>query len=277
MKYHVIYNPKSRVGSHPKTLKSIQYKLRPMPVEFHNILEIGNPEAFLNRLTKDDVTIVVGGDGTLHHLINQVYPLDDNCNLAMYQSGTGNDFMRSLDQKKEFPHINPYLKNLPKIIINGHTHYFINGVGIGLDGYVGHMIESRGKKKSKFEFFKSTLVAIKRFKPFTSHIEENNSKTTFRHTWFISVMFGPFFGGGMNIAPKQSRSLDTLTMVIVKDCPKWLLFIIFPSIYFGKHTMFKKYVTLKEIKHVNIQSEINQTVQMDGEVVNMIQSIEIKR
>ncbi len=277
MTYYILYNPKSRNGSHPNVLKRLRKLLKQEKTIFKNILTIENEQEALKQLHEDDVIVLVGGDGTLHQFLNRIKLDDIPCKLAMYQSGTGNDFIRSLKSNEKIPMIKPFIFHLPKVSVQNKSYVFVNGVGIGLDGYVGHIIETRQKKKSKFEFFKSTLIAIGEFKPFEIHIETNNKKIYEPKTWFVTCMYGAYFGGGMNIAPNQKRDSDTLSMITVKDCPKWLLFIIFPSIYFGKHFWFKKYVTYEKVQSVRLHATHPQMIELDGEVIRDVQTMDITR
>jgi diacylglycerol kinase family enzyme len=184
MTYHILFNPKSRNGSHPKTLNKISKKLKSQKVFMHNVLEIKDPKAFAKSLHKEDIIVIVGGDGTLHHFVNQVDMTSFEGHLSMFQSGTGNDFIRSLKTKEDFPSIHNQLKELPTVSIAGVAHKFVNGIDIGLGGHVGHIIESRGRKKSKFEFFRSTLVAIKEFKPFELSLKALDIDVTEKKIWF---------------------------------------------------------------------------------------------
>src|SRR5690606_1923863 len=51
----------------------------------------------------------------------------------------------------------------------------------------------------------------------------------------IAAMNDKYFGGGMKIAPKESRTSDNLNLVIVKTANKFMLFLIFSMIYLGLH------------------------------------------
>lgn len=277
MTYHILFNPKSRNGSHPKTLKKISKKLTSHTVFMHNVLEIKDPKTFAQSLKKEDVIVIVGGDGTLHHFVNQVDVTTFEGTLSMFQSGTGNDFIRSLNTKEDFPHIQSHLKKLPTVTIGGISHKFVNGIDIGLGGHVGHIIESRGRKKSKFEFFRSTLVAIKEFKPFELSLKTKDIDTTEKKIWFVAIMHGAYFGGGMQIAPKQTRDQKTLSLIVAKDCPKWLLFVIFPSIYIGKHFWFKKYIDYYQVTSATIKTTQPQIAELDGEVQRNVTHMEIVR
>jgi diacylglycerol kinase family enzyme len=195
----------------------------------------------------------------------------------MFQSGTGNDFIRSLNTKEDFPHIQSHLQKLPTVTIDGKSHKFVNGIDIGLGGHVGHIIESRGRKKSKFEFFRSTLVAIKEFKPFELSLKTKDIDMTEKKIWFVAIMHGAYFGGGMQIAPKQTRDQKTLSLIVAKDCPKWLLFVIFTSIYICKQFWFKKYIDYYQVSSAKITTRSPQIAEFDGEVQRNVSKMEIVR
>ena len=78
-------------------------------------------------------------------------------------------------------------------------------------------------------------------------------------------MHGAYFGGGMKIAPKAKRKEDHLYLVLVKDIPKWLLIIIFPTIYLGWHVIFKKFVKIIKGENIKIISSEATYMQIDGE------------
>jgi diacylglycerol kinase family enzyme len=90
-------------------------------------------------------------------------------------------------------------------------------------------------------------------------------------------MHAQYFGGGMKIAPQANRNLKTLEVVVVKKCPKWLLFVIFPTIYLGWHTLFKSYVSFYKASEIFIQSTQKTYAQYDGEVSKALNKLHIKR
>lgn len=74
-----------------------------------------------------------------------------------------------------------------------------------------------------------------------------------------------YFGGGMKIAPKESRTSDNLNLVIVKTANKFMLFLIFSMIYLGLHKMFKRYVDIIEGKEFTMTFESDVYLEIDGE------------
>jgi len=275
----ILFNPKSRLGNNQKLLHKIETMIRNQghAVVLKNVLTIGDTDGFLEQFKSTDRFVIVGGDGTLHQLVNTINIQHVSQDVTMVQAGTGNDFLRSLKSKDALISVKQSLMDLPHVVYKDKKQYFINGVGIGLDGYVGHIVDESRIKKSKLGFFKATLKGLASYKPIHVTLKMQDRQIESKKTWFVAVMHSAYFGGGMKIAPNASRSSKTLEVVVVKDCPKWLLFIIFPTIYLGWHTLFKSYVEFYQTKEIHISTTKKTYAQFDGEVTNLIDHIHIKR
>jgi diacylglycerol kinase family enzyme len=70
----ILYNPKSRLGNNQKLLNKIEKMVRKEghAVVFKDVLTIGDASLFLDQFKIEDRFIIVGGDGTLHQLVNRV-------------------------------------------------------------------------------------------------------------------------------------------------------------------------------------------------------------
>ncbi len=273
----LLFNPLSRNGNDPKFIDHIVRHLEKQErkVKTRNILEIEDVEQFVGSLAKDDRIIIVGGDGTLNRLVNVIYGLKYPQELYMYQAGTGNDFIRSLKTKDKVVHIKPYLNKLPVIKYNEQSKYFINGSGLGLDGFVIHLVSNSKYKKNKINYFRHALEGFRKFKSISGTFTIDGKEFKEDKIWFISAMNAPYQGGGMNMAPKANRVEDNLHFLVIKNIPKFLLFLIFPTIYFGKHIIFKKYVKIYEGKHMKLHFDQPTFMQIDGESKSDITDIEV--
>lgn len=273
----LLYNPLSRNGKNERFIEKIKHQLKKQgnAVVAYNILTIEDPHAFISSCEKDDRVILVGGDGTINHLANRIYGLQYDQELYMYQAGTGNDFIRSLKTKDKIVPIKSYIQSLPKIKFQDQERYFLNGSGAGLDGYVGHLVNHSKYKKNKLNYFRHSFEAFAKFKPIAATFTADGKTWKESKVWFASVMNGAYFGGGMKIAPKANRKDQHLDLVIVKDIPKWLLILIFPTIYFGWHVIFKSYVKTYKVHQVNIAFDEPTYVQIDGDTVYPIHEIEV--
>ncbi|MDL2292039.1 hypothetical protein LJC17_00390 [Acholeplasma sp. OttesenSCG-928-E16] len=277
----IFYNPLSKNG---KTLDTVNELIRKLNVKrekisIYSLLEIENIDDFLKTIDPTDRLIFVGGDGTLHRLANAIYDKNIKNKLFVYKAGTGNDFLRSLKKKKEYlVDATEYLKKLPEVTINGNKHYFLNGVGIGIDGLICYMVNTSKEEKNAINYFKNTVRAFfktKKIKKVKVNIDGNDIE--FKNVWFCSVLNDKYMGGGMKFAPKANRNNSDLYLVTIKSVPKWLLPLLLPSIYLGWHVIFKGFVKVIRIKkNIKIEFDRDSYLQMDGEVEYPVTKIDVK-
>ncbi|MBN2300633.1 MAG: hypothetical protein JXC31_05550 [Acholeplasmataceae bacterium] len=264
----LLYNPLSRNGKNEKFIQKVVNHLQKdgNTVVSYNILAIDDVEKFASNCTKDDRIIIVGGDGTINRLANRLYNFDFQQDLFMYQAGTGNDFARSLKTKLKVVPIKPYIKKLPVVRYQDTFRYFLNGAGAGLDGYIGHLVNTSKYKKNKLNYFRHAFEGFAKFKPISAEITIDGKTWREEKVWLASIMNGPYFGGGMKVAPHAERTKNDIHLVVLKDIPKWLLVIIFPTIYFGWHLIFKSFVKVHVGKEVELHFDKPTYLQIDGDV-----------
>ncbi len=273
----LLFNPLSRNGKDPefvnKIAKHLEHEGRSVRVE--DILHVGKVNDFIKSLNPEDRVILVGGDGTLNRLVNVIHGIPFTQDLDMYQAGTGNDFIRSLNTSDRIVSIKPYIERVPEITLNGKKRLFLNGAGIGMDGFIARLVNNDKGKKNKFNYFKNTLKGFVLFKPMKIKFKVDGQSYEDEKVWLASVMNAPYFGGGMKIAPDANRSEDELQLVLVKKIPKFMLFLIFPTIYSGKHVKFKKWVNIYKGKHFELEFEKETYMQVDGDDEYPIKKINV--
>lgn len=264
----LLYNPLSRNGKDEGFITKIIADLEKTgrTVKSHSLLSITDVDLFIADCKPDDRVIIVGGDGTMNHLANRIYGMKIKQEIYMYRAGTGNDFVRSLRVKDKLVPIRKYIERLPIAHYGNETRLFLNGVGVGLDGYVGQLVNTSKLKKNKFNYFRHTLEGFIKFRPIELEVTVDELHFKEKKVWLGSVMNGAYFGGGMKIAPKANRSDDSLQLVIIKNIPKWLLFLIFPTIYLGWHTIFRSFVNVYRGKTITLTSSEGTHMQIDGDV-----------
>ena len=132
MKY-ILVNPLSNNSRGEEALDKV-LELVQEEVEVIKITNI-NLVDFVSKLGSSDEIIIVGGDGTINNFINKLDGKIPSNKIYLFPAGTGNDFLTDAGYTGGLFLLNDYLVNLPKVIVNGKSHYFINGVGFGIDGY----------------------------------------------------------------------------------------------------------------------------------------------
>lgn len=285
----LLYNSNSKIGKNKekifKVLASAIKTFKDGDIRVKDITKLDSIEERLAKISKEkDNILIVGGDGTLTSLINKYKKyLDKLPKIYAVKAGTGNDFLRNIihsgypveNINNKYFLINPFLKNLPICKINNNEKTFLNGIGIGLDGYICKNVEEQRNKNNKQSFFKITLKSFMEFKPLEKlTIEVDGHKNELKKCWFASIMNGKYYGGGMKIAPKADFKGDKVQAIIINDINKFRLFTLFPLIYTGNHLKIKA-VKFFEGKHIKITSDEKTYVQIDGEPQKDINEIEV--
>ncbi|MDE7161980.1 MAG: hypothetical protein K2N65_04390 [Anaeroplasmataceae bacterium] len=278
---YILYNDKSNRGKPIRIAKKLQRKLEKQKKEFliQSIYAIdGHELEFHNQLKPTDQLYLIGGDGTFHYYLNQIYPNPICYRIFVKACGRGNDFARDYSKRKPFE-ITHLVQQLPSITINGKEEYaFLNGIGMGVDSMVCKQQLVNANLKKKESYFKVALKIFKNFKPYTLDITIDGTSYHFEKVWFFVCNHGRYFGGGMKITPKAIREDDHLDVCIVQGIKLWSLLVIFPLVFVGLHRFFrKKNLLFYTAKHVVAKPDGCNVLQKDGEVTEAVDFIEIKR
>ena len=239
-----------------------------------------NVKELIESTTAEDNIVILGGDGTLNHFANDTADMDFNCPIYLYKSGTGNDFMKDVEDKVEnnMVKINDYLKNLPTIIVKGKNYRFVNGIGYGIDGMccdVADKMKAEGKQNINYAGISIKLL-IHGYKCPNAKITVDGKVYNFKKVWLASGMKGRYYGGGMAIAPEQDRTSGKLTSAVIHNSGKLKTLLVFPKIFKGEHVKHKKIFTAIEGRKITVEFSHPMALQIDGETVLGVTSYTIK-
>lgn len=247
MKYF-IYNKLSKSG-HKKTSSQM------LDVSSLN-------KQFYQNLSSDDEVELHGGDGTINKFINNciVYP-----KLTIVPSGTGNDLSRSLSS--EYAVVNVYDVNGTK---------FINGFDVGFGAQVCSLVES-DMRKGKLSYIRNVYLSLKQSKPFTCMLTVDDQQIQVDNGFMIVLQNGKYFGSGMKIAPDANISQDKLSITVISQISNSMVAILFPSIFWGKHLKFEKYVKTYSGQKINVKLKEQYIAECDGELITKSNQFTINR
>ena len=255
---YILYNSLSNNQIEPEYIQ----QARKEKSEQHIIQDVVGLDyvAFFDHLKEEDSVTLVGGDGTIHYLVNALgdYPLKNK--IYLVPAGSGNDFFRDVatDANQKQVLLNPYLSHLPVVEVAGMKKRFINGIGFGIDGYCCEVGD---------EFKKTSNQPVK------AKITVDGVSESFEHVWLAPTMKGRYYGGGMMIAPSQDRTnLETVTTVVYKSKSKLKALMAFPSIFKGEHIHKEKMVKIFRGKEIQVEFDRPTALQIDGETVKNVTS-----
>lgn len=228
----------------------------------------------------DDNIVIIGGDGTLNRFANDTADLTFNCPVYLYKSGTGNDFMKDVEDKVEnnMIQLNDYLKDLPVITVKGKSYRFVNGIGYGIDGMcceVADKMRAEGKENINYAGISIKLL-IHGYKCPDAKVTVDGKVHNFKRVWLASAMKGRYYGGGMKIAPEQDRTSGKLTSAIIYGSGKLKTLIVFPKLFKGEHVKHKEMFASLEGRKITVEFSHPMALQIDGETVTGVSSYTVE-
>ena len=248
--------------------------------------ELARQLCSLHKNTMEAI-IVVGGDGTLHEVVNGLvdYP---TVKIGFIPAESANDFSRGFQTPKSpLEALSFTMKkkqssgkrfDIGKVMVNGQRkkEYFVNNIGTGFDAEVCKLT-NESKMKNYFNkiglgslaYVGSLIRLLFTYKLINVNIEMDGKICRYEKVWFVTVSNQPFFGGGMKIAPKANPTDGCLDVTIVHNLSRLKLLFVFITVFFGKHTGFKEVVQHKG-KRVSIKSDDNMLVHADGELIGQL-------
>ncbi|MBO5285369.1 MAG: diacylglycerol kinase family lipid kinase [Clostridia bacterium] len=257
-----------------KTLKIIETYLAKhnIPYTIHRTNYKNHAKTLTSNLITNGATdiIGIGGDGTLHEIINGFHSFD-KVNLGLIPCGTGNDFATAIGLPKKKP-----LKALEIILNNDpvYTDYMqmpgirgMNIIGAGLDVVVLSKYEKL-KHKNKLSYYVCLLKALLTFDniKFTATTEEGSTD----YTSFIScIANGKQFGGGMRICSEADVADGKLNFVAVNSVKRSKIPGLLIKFLKGK-ILDDPGTTMIKTSHIKIDTDTPATVNIDGELYENI-------
>jgi len=228
---------------------------------------------WLKGVTAEDTIYLVGGDGTLNRIANELDGIEIPCPMLLISGGTGNDFLKDIVENyptEGYTDVREYIKNLPTIKVNGKELHFLNGIGYGIDGMcceVADKMKAEGKKKIDYTALSIKLVLFHYKCPTATVTIDDGEEKTYHKVWLASAMNGRYYGGGMKVAPEQDRKGNKLSCVIWHDSGKVKTLSVFPSIFKGEHVKKKDIITVIPANKIKVKFDIPTAMQIDGETV----------
>lgn len=224
----------------------------------------------------NDLVIAVGGDGTVHEVINGLMqvPPDTRPRLGIVPVGSGNDFAHSIGiMGSPTEALRKIYTGQPKYIDlgvfdvgHGKREYFNNTFGMGFDGTVN----TRTHRIKLLRGFLMYLVAV--LQTITlNHESPMMHITTDQESWdeetaMIVVCNGPREGGGFLVAPESDSSDGILNYASVCHVSRLMMLRLIPEVMNGTHGRFKQ-VRLGQLHKLKLLSDKPVQVHADGETI----------
>ena len=284
--WFVIINPTSGNGACKKKWPKIEKALKLNNFNFHfTFTEYSKHSIYLvqNAIEKGYTHIIcVGGDGTLHNIVNgimsQTTILSSAIHVGMIPVGTGNDWVKThhipLDYEKAIEIIvneNITCQDIGKIVFPNQTIpavYFNNLAGVGFDGFVVSKVH-KYKHYGALAYLFGALAGLFSFHPFSSTIRIN-SKEYSGKTLMVLIGLCKYSGGGMQLTNSANPFDGLFDVSIAGDLSKLEVVKNLKNLFNGKIINHNKVVSINsDLICIDINQKELPYIQADGELIGV--------
>jgi diacylglycerol kinase (ATP) len=224
-----------------------------------------------------DMVIAMGGDGTVHEVINGLMkiPAENRPVLGVVPVGSGNDFGHVLNLSQQpAVALNRAMDGEPSTVDlcmmtdeHGRPEYFNNTLGVGF----GAMVTIRSHRIPVLRGFLIYLIAVIQtiiidHTPITMQIKSDEQEWE-QKVKYLVVCNGPREGGGFLVAPDAKIDDGLISYVMITDVSRLMMFRILPEVMKGTHGRFKQ-VRMGTCKKFSIVADRPLYMHADGEVLS---------
>ncbi|HZK70334.1 MAG TPA: diacylglycerol kinase family protein [Clostridia bacterium] len=211
----------------------------------------------------------MGGDGTLNEIVQGMIGFN-NLSVTSFPCGTGNDFIKSFDNKELFNSIENLVnaKDIEIDVIKCGDRIGINVCSVGFDAEAASNLD----KMKKIPFVTGNLAyTVALFYGFLFNMKNHFKLVIDDHEeyegdyLFAVAANGKYYGGGFMPAPLASIKDGMLDIVIIKAVSRMRILGLIEKYKKGEHINIPEITTYKKAKKLNIKSNKAFSVNLDGE------------
>ena len=281
--WYVILNPTSGNG---KSLKNLD-KLKKLFIKYNVPVKIVKSEFSKHEkiLTQDAINkgfykiISVGGDGTLHHIINGVMSQSkikySKITIGVIPLGTANDWVKTYNIPSNIELAIKIIKSGKyiyqdigkiKIIDSNEYFYFNNIAGVGFDGYVVNKINNL-KQFGAMAYLIGGITSLINFKRSNSSIQLDQNKIESK-LFMINIGICKYSGGGLRLTDYDNHKEGFFDVTVIKDIKLAKVLLNIRKLFNGNLRKLKE-VTFYNNKVISIQHKDTHIpyIQADGELI----------
>lgn len=279
----LIANVRSGKGGVGKALPEVEAALRERALDYEVRLtqHRGHAIEIAREVVKSggDFVVAMGGDGTVHEVVNGMLEDDKAINpdavFGVVAAGTGSDFIKTFgmpNQPREaVRHLDggeSFLIDIGKVTYMQDgtevTRYFPNIAEVGLGAAVVARAEKLPRWLGPTVYLVAFWLCMRKHKAAQVNVDVVD-RVYQGYMNNMVVANGQFFGGGMKIAPKAAPT-DGLLDIQIEHARKREAIAMMPKVFKGQHV---PHPDIEEFKRVrcSITCDRELPIEADGEVL----------
>jgi diacylglycerol kinase (ATP) len=276
----VILNPAANRGDMDRYRAVVRQRAGEEQAEYvETRLQGQAKELAMQAASEDRPIIMVGGDGTVHEVVNGILAAGRRVSLGIVAAGSGNDYAWNT---LKLPHdpaaaveraFHGELVEVDAGIVNGR--YFANSCSIGIDADIAVAADTMKKyplMSGSRLYYATTLKQLLfgygrcpwlRFELDGGSGGQTGKVEELRYV-LIAITIGPTYGAGFRINPRADHSDGLLDVCTIDYRPLLRALKMLPIVKKGEHEGLPE-VTFYRARSLSVESRNPVNVQMDGE------------
>jgi YegS/Rv2252/BmrU family lipid kinase len=229
-----------------------------------------------------ETIVAVGGDGTLHEVVNGFFSegraIRPGARLGLIPGGSGSDWARTAGIPSEpAAAIAVLLRGEARPVDVGRVtfrdrrgdrqeRHFLNSASVGLSARVaenfGHL---PGWLRSPAGYAATGVAGLLRHRGSALSLRVDGERHELDRAGLVVVGNGRYFGGGMEILPSARPDDGRLDLLVAEDRSRLDRVRAMAGVYGGHHTSLP-FVTERRVQVVEIEADPAAPLELDGEV-----------
>ena len=277
MKFIITVNPHGGKKLGPRLLNRVKPLFEAKGIELFVVETTfaGHAKELANQLniTEYDGFIGIGGDGTLHEIINGMLSRHDGRKIpiGIIPGGSGNSYMHDLQLtdplKAAKAIINGKTRALDtaKVEVNHIIKYSNNMIGWGLVTDVGNKAEHfRWLGTNRYTILSVVEVLRHKSRPATLIMDDKKIEDEFT---FIIACNSIHVGKGMKMAPKARLDDGLIDLIVIRsDVSRSRLLQVLPKLFDGSH-INEPELEYYQTSQFSLIPETDEILNIDGEIM----------
>ena len=277
----VILNPAANRGKMHRHREVVRNHLQHEQADYRETTKPGEAnELALTAAKEGRPVIIVGGDGSVHEVVNGILASGRRIPLGIVGAGSGNDFAWNTLRLPHDPTaaieraFDGRLVEVDAGSVNGR--YFVNSFSVGLDADIAvaanrmkNIPLMSGSRLYYTSTLKQLLFGYNRCPWLSFKLDDGEpaGNAQFRRYVLMAVTHGPTYGAGFRINPGADHTDGLFDICTIDYMPLLRALKLLPIVKKGEHAGLPE-ITFYRAKSVCIESRYPVNVQMDGETTS---------
>lgn len=233
--------------------------------------------------------MVIGGDGTLHEVVNAMHQHKLQIPITYIPAGTGNDFHRAWQANKSTREIvETMIFDRRPVLIPIFTYdelytqrsgVILNSMGFGFDAEVNYAANklpfSQTLKKmnlGNLTYLIGLFASFDKLSAYDVELLVDNKPIQLKNCSLICVMNQPYFGGGIELDPLVDPRKSELSLIAFQDINAKALASLLPKVLITKKQHASEHVS--RYTGQQMEFKLSQAIrgQVDGEDLTEIEA-----